>query len=100
MASQFWQWTDALRTADPFKAGWFLSAYFLGGYGEDGRGANGLSNAVIAAAKSWGLGIPVSFLFSPNFNYSSDHKFITVGIICWLYLQVKSWEMGIQTWDL
>ncbi|KAL4284383.1 hypothetical protein GQ457_16G015630 [Hibiscus cannabinus] len=51
---------DTLRTTDPFMAGWFLSAYFLGGYSEDGRGANGLSKAVLAAAKSWGLGIPIS----------------------------------------
>ncbi|KAL0322975.1 UNVERIFIED_CONTAM: hypothetical protein Sangu_1916800 [Sesamum angustifolium] len=29
---------ETLKTADPFIAGWFLSAYFLGGYGEDGRG--------------------------------------------------------------
>ncbi|CAK9180092.1 unnamed protein product, partial [Ilex paraguariensis] len=50
--------TETLRTADPFIAGWFLSAYFLGGYGEDGRGMNGQSSAVIAAAKSWSLGIP------------------------------------------
>lgn len=50
--------TDTLRTADPFIAGWFLCAYFLGGYGEDGRGMNGQSKAVIAAAKSWSLGIP------------------------------------------
>lgn len=41
--------------------GWLLSAYFLGGYGEDGRGTNGLTQAVIAAAKSWGVGIPVRF---------------------------------------
>ncbi|KAK8596943.1 hypothetical protein V6N12_065421 [Hibiscus sabdariffa] len=34
--------TDTLLTNDPFLAGWFLSAYFLGGYSEDGRGANGL----------------------------------------------------------
>lgn len=51
--------TDTLHTADPFIAGWFLCAYFLGGYGEDGRGMNGQSKAVIAAAKSWSLGIPV-----------------------------------------
>jgi hypothetical protein len=37
-----------------------LGAYFLGGYGEDGRGMNGLSKAAIAAAKSWATGIPVS----------------------------------------
>ncbi|KAK2977680.1 hypothetical protein RJ640_006020 [Escallonia rubra] len=51
---------ETLRTADPFIAGWFLSAYFLGGFGEDGRGTNGLSKAAITAAKSWSLGIPVS----------------------------------------
>ncbi|GMH16479.1 hypothetical protein Nepgr_018320 [Nepenthes gracilis] len=50
---------ETLRTADPFIAGWFLSAYFLGGYGEDGRGMNGLTKAVIAATKSWALGIPL-----------------------------------------
>ncbi|XP_055834705.1 uncharacterized protein LOC129903224 [Solanum dulcamara] len=50
---------DTLRTADPFIAGWFLSAYFLGGFGEDGKGKNGLFKAFIAATKSWSLGIPV-----------------------------------------
>ncbi|KAL9272086.1 hypothetical protein AKJ16_DCAP14165 [Drosera capensis] len=50
---------DTLRTADPFIAGWFLSAYFLGGYDENGRGMNGWTKAVIAAAKSWALGIPL-----------------------------------------
>ncbi|KAK8478260.1 hypothetical protein V6N11_024169, partial [Hibiscus sabdariffa] len=53
---------DTLRTTDPFLAGWFLSAYFLGGYSEDGRGANGLPKAVVAAAKSWGLGIPLGLI--------------------------------------
>ncbi|KAK9270148.1 hypothetical protein L1049_025724 [Liquidambar formosana] len=53
---------ETLHTADPFIAGWFLSAYFLGGYGEDGRGMNGLSKAVIAAAKSWSLGIPLGII--------------------------------------
>uniref|UniRef100_A0A803MRI9 Uncharacterized protein n=1 Tax=Chenopodium quinoa TaxID=63459 RepID=A0A803MRI9_CHEQI len=48
---------ETLRTADPFIAGWFLSAYFLGGYSEDGRGMNGLNKAVAAAAKSWAVGI-------------------------------------------
>ncbi|KDO81451.1 hypothetical protein CISIN_1g023715mg [Citrus sinensis] len=51
---------DTLRTADPFIAGWFLSAYFLGGYADDGRGMNGLSKAVVAATKSWAAGVPVS----------------------------------------
>ncbi|XP_049365165.1 uncharacterized protein LOC125829976 [Solanum verrucosum] len=50
---------ETLRTADPFIAGWFLSAYFLGGFGEDGKGKNGLFKAFIAATKSWSLGIPV-----------------------------------------
>ncbi|KAJ0086511.1 hypothetical protein Patl1_08781 [Pistacia atlantica] len=53
---------ETLRTADPFIAGWFLSAYFLGGFSEDGRGMNGQSKAVLAAAKSWALGIPDSML--------------------------------------
>lgn len=47
-----------------FDAGWFLSAYFLGGYSENGRGMNGLSKAVFAAAKSWAVGIPVSSDFT------------------------------------
>ncbi|KAI4337086.1 hypothetical protein L6164_015540 [Bauhinia variegata] len=50
---------ETLRTADPFIAGWFLSAYFLGGYGEDGRGMNGLPKGIFATTKSWALGIPV-----------------------------------------
>ncbi|KDP41580.1 hypothetical protein JCGZ_15987 [Jatropha curcas] len=53
---------DTLRTADPFIAGWFLGAYFLGGYGEDGRGMNGISKAIVAAAKSWALGIPLGVI--------------------------------------
>ncbi|KAJ8773289.1 hypothetical protein K2173_028466 [Erythroxylum novogranatense] len=53
---------ETLRTADPFIAGWFLGAYFLGGYGEDGRGMNGFSNSVIAAAKSWAVGVPLGIL--------------------------------------
>ncbi|KAK7292529.1 hypothetical protein RJT34_15380 [Clitoria ternatea] len=40
----------------------FLDAYFLGGFGEDGRGMKGLSKGVIATAKSWALGIPISVM--------------------------------------
>jgi hypothetical protein len=40
-------------------AGWLLSAYLLGGFGDDAKGRNGVGNAVIAAAKSWAVGIPV-----------------------------------------
>ncbi|MCL7031881.1 hypothetical protein MKW94_013113 [Papaver nudicaule] len=53
---------ETLRTADPFIAGWFLSAYFLGGYGEDGRGMNGGSKALTAATKSWAAGIPLGII--------------------------------------
>lgn len=53
---------ETLKTADPFIAGWFLSAYFLGGYSEDGRGMNGYSKAVTAAVKSWSLGIPLGLV--------------------------------------
>ena len=40
-----------------------MSAYFLGGFSKEGRGKNGLQSAVVAAAKSWSLGIPVTLLF-------------------------------------
>ncbi|GAA0147258.1 hypothetical protein LIER_07003 [Lithospermum erythrorhizon] len=53
---------ETLKTADPFIAGWFLSAYFLGGYSEDGRGMNGFTKAVTAAVKSWSLGIPLGLV--------------------------------------
>ncbi|KAM7266325.1 hypothetical protein ACFE04_004222 [Oxalis oulophora] len=53
---------ETLRTADPFIAGWFLGAYFLGGYSEDGRGMNGFSKAIIAAMKSWVVGIPLGIV--------------------------------------
>lgn len=53
---------ETLRTADPFIAGWFLGAYFLGGYADDGKGLNGTSKAVVAAAKSWAVGIPLGIL--------------------------------------
>ncbi|ESQ30972.1 hypothetical protein EUTSA_v10011734mg [Eutrema salsugineum] len=53
---------DTLHTADPFIAGWFLSAYFLGGYAEEGRGMKGQSKAVLAAAKSWALGVPLGMI--------------------------------------
>ncbi|KAF7830510.1 Transmembrane protein [Senna tora] len=73
---------ETLRTADPFIAGWFLSAYFLGGYGEDGRGMNGLSKGVIATAKSWALGIPIGIIIRaaisghfPNYGFI----FVTLG---------------------
>lgn len=50
---------ETVRTADPFIAGWFLSAYFLGGFGDDGKGKNGTTKAIVAAAKSWAVGIPL-----------------------------------------
>ncbi|KAL1540294.1 hypothetical protein AAHA92_24665 [Salvia divinorum] len=53
---------ETFKTADPFIAGWFLSAYFLGGYSKEGRGKNGLQSAVVAAAKSWSLGIPLGII--------------------------------------
>lgn len=53
---------ETFRTADPFIAGWFLGAYFLGGYGDDGKGVNGTSNAIVAAAKSWAVGIPLGII--------------------------------------
>uniref|UniRef100_A0A0E0P0T4 Uncharacterized protein n=2 Tax=Oryza TaxID=4527 RepID=A0A0E0P0T4_ORYRU len=40
-------------------AGWLLSAYLLGGFGDDAKGRNGVGNAVVVAAKSWAVGIPL-----------------------------------------
>lgn len=40
--------------------GWFFSAYFIGGYAEDGLGMNGMLKGFIAATKTWSLGFPVS----------------------------------------
>ncbi|KAG6470377.1 hypothetical protein ZIOFF_071446 [Zingiber officinale] len=53
---------ETWRTVDPFVAGWLLSAYFLGAYGDDGRGVSGFNKAVLAATKSWAIGIPVGIV--------------------------------------
>ncbi|GER37484.1 hypothetical protein STAS_13896 [Striga asiatica] len=70
---------ETFRTADPFIAGWFLSAYFLGGYGEEGRGKNGLWKAVLAAAKSWSLGIPLGLIIrAVTIGHTPPTNFILV----------------------
>ncbi|KAK9903618.1 hypothetical protein M0R45_001126 [Rubus argutus] len=72
---------ETLRTADPFIAGWFLSAYFLGGFGEDGRGINGLPKAVTAAAKSWALGIPLGIVIrASSAGHFPSYSFILVSM--------------------
>ncbi|CAA0833191.1 Unknown protein [Striga hermonthica] len=59
--------------------GWFLSAYFLGGYGEEGRGKNGLWKAVLAAAKSWSLGIPLGLIIrAVTIGHAPPTNFILV----------------------
>ncbi|KAH9297505.1 hypothetical protein KI387_029187, partial [Taxus chinensis] len=50
---------ETLHTADPFIAGWLLSAYFLGGYESEGLGMNGALKAAFTAVKSWAIGIPL-----------------------------------------
>ncbi|KAF3447474.1 hypothetical protein FNV43_RR12660 [Rhamnella rubrinervis] len=70
---------ETLRTADPFIAGWFLSAYFLGGFGEDGRGMNGQSKAVSVAAKSWAVGIPLGLIIrAATAGHFPSYRFILV----------------------
>ena len=45
-----------------------MAAYFLGGYGPDAQGMNGLSRAITTAVKSWAVGVPVSLqLYYSNF---------------------------------
>ncbi|XP_068655398.1 uncharacterized protein [Aristolochia californica] len=95
---------ETLRTADPFIAGWFLSAYFLGGYGEDGRGTNGLTKGVIAATKSWAVGIPLGvFIRTSTSGHIPPLSFVLVsmgstavlligwrGLLCALYPKDES----------
>ncbi|CAA7024517.1 unnamed protein product [Microthlaspi erraticum] len=70
---------DTLHTADPFIAGWFLSAYFLGGYAEEGRGMKGQSKAIVAAAKSWALGVPLGIVIrSTSSGHVPAYSFILV----------------------
>lgn len=70
---------ETLRTADPFIAGWFLSAYFLGGYGDDGRGMNGTSKGVVATAKSWAVGIPLGLIIrAATAGHFPPYNFILV----------------------
>ncbi|KAJ4917363.1 hypothetical protein Rs2_02913 [Raphanus sativus] len=70
---------DTLHTADPFIAGWFLSAYFLGGYAEEGRGKKGQSKAVLTAAKSWALGVPLGVIIrSTSSGHIPAYSFVLV----------------------
>lgn len=70
---------DTLHTADPFIAGWFLSAYFLGGYAEEGRGMKGKSKAVVAAAKSWIVGTPLGIIIrSASSGHIPAYSFVLV----------------------
>lgn len=50
---------ETLHTADPFVAGWLLSAYFLGGFESEGLGMSGTLKATVTAIKSWAIGIPL-----------------------------------------
>lgn len=72
---------ETFKTADPFIAGWFLSAYFLGGYAEDGRGMNGLFKAVFAAAKSWAVGVPLGLIIrAATIGHTPPTNFILVSM--------------------
>ncbi|MCO5597629.1 hypothetical protein L7F22_051710 [Adiantum nelumboides] len=80
---------DALQTADPFIAGWLLGAYLLGGYGPDGQGVNGFGSAVLAAVKSWAVGIPLALVIrSLTSGHVPSHPFIIVSMASTLILLV------------
>ncbi|MCO5584186.1 hypothetical protein L7F22_038109 [Adiantum nelumboides] len=80
---------DALRTADPFIAGWLLGAYLLGGYGPDGQGVNGFGSAVLAAVKSWAVGIPLALVIrSLTSGHVPPYPFIIVSMASTLILLV------------
>ncbi|KAL2632517.1 hypothetical protein R1flu_003996 [Riccia fluitans] len=80
---------DALRTADPFIAGWLLGSYFIGGYGPEGQGLKGLKVALLAAVKSWAVGIPLSLVIR---GFTTGHvppqPFIIVSLASTFVLQV------------
>ncbi|KAL3695119.1 hypothetical protein R1sor_008770 [Riccia sorocarpa] len=80
---------DALRTADPFIAGWLLGSYFIGGYGPEGQGLDGLKVASLAAVKSWAVGIPLSLVIR---GFTTGHvpaqPFILVSLASTFVLQV------------
>lgn len=72
---------ETLHTADPFIAGWFLGAYFLGGFSEDGRGMNGLPKGVIATAKSWAIGIPIGIAIrAAKSGHLPNYGFVLVSL--------------------
>ncbi|KAI5057330.1 hypothetical protein GOP47_0027345 [Adiantum capillus-veneris] len=80
---------DALRTADPFIAGWLLGAYLLGGYGPDGQGVNGFGSAVLAAVKSWAVGIPLALVIrGVTSGHVPPQPFIIVSMASTLILLV------------
>ncbi|KAK2398707.1 hypothetical protein QL285_048623 [Trifolium repens] len=58
---------ETLHTADPFIAGWFLGAYFLGG--------------VIATAKSWAVGIPIGIAIrAAKSGHLPNYGFVLVSL--------------------
>ncbi|KAL8490207.1 hypothetical protein ACS0TY_025935 [Phlomoides rotata] len=67
---------ETFKIADPFIAGWFLSAYFLGGFSDEGKGKKGLWSAVAAATKSWSLGIPVRRFHSADSSCDPSFQFL------------------------
>ncbi|CAL5206126.1 unnamed protein product [Lathyrus oleraceus] len=93
---------DTLHTADPFIAGWFLGAYFLGGFSEDGRGMNGLPKGLIATAKSWAVGIPIGIAIRaiksghlPNYGF----LFASLGSTAVLLIAVRALLYAITPVD-
>ncbi|KAJ3672823.1 hypothetical protein LUZ60_006197 [Juncus effusus] len=89
--------TETLKTADPFIAGWLLGAYFLGAYGDDGKGKNGTTSAIFATAKSWVIGIPVGIgIRALNLGHFPATPFIivTMGstgilLVLWRFIAAK-----------
>ncbi|XP_058728708.1 uncharacterized protein LOC131600587 [Vicia villosa] len=93
---------ETLHTADPFIAGWFLGAYFLGGFSEDGRGMNGLPKGLIATAKSWAVGIPIGIAIRaiksghlPNYGF----VLVSLGSTAVLLIAVRALLYAITPFD-
>ena len=78
----------SFETALPFLIGWFVSAPFLGAFGEGARGGD-VGAAVGVAAKSWAAAIPLGLVIrSVIRGYVPDKAFIIVSFVATAMLLV------------
>eukprot|EP00884_Botryococcus_braunii_P018951 jgi/Botrbrau1/573/Bobra.0010s0039.1 len=78
----------------PFLIGWLAAGALVGGYGKDARGGS-LGPAVLAALKTWALGIPLAVAIrSAQKGYIPDKSFILVGLGV-TFVMMLTWRAGL-----